>query len=165
MIGQRVHWSVRVCGPQSLLEGRARTKYIYFIHYFVFFFMDNAGGLCWLWLWEQAPCSYSFSSRLHDGCCSPALTFDLHLKELEEMSLSHNTIRVTNVIYVYFHILSQCIILKCVQYIQYSRCFMGEQLQGVLQLLNGTVLYNKLELYCLKANFKTRWQSNQIKIN
>lgn len=44
-------------------------------------FVDCSGGLCWLWLWEQAPCSYSFSDRLYDGC-SPAMTkFYLHLRK------------------------------------------------------------------------------------
>lgn len=89
-------------------------------HYCLFIFMDYAGGLCRLWLWEQAPRSYSFSSGLYEGC-SRALTFHLHFRRnwKEHLWGSHNTILGTNVtlFYLFAFVFCQCIILRCEQYV------------------------------------------------
>lgn len=115
-----------------------KTEMYFILLTLLSFPLDCAGGLRWLRLWEQAACSYSFSACVGEAC-SPTLTkFYLHLrKNWKKQSLkSHNAILGTYVSMfylfecIYFYFLSQCIILKCVHYIQLvfygwrvTRCF------------------------------------------
>lgn len=63
----------------SVLTAKLVREQTKLFHSLLCFFppMDYAGGICRLWLWEQAPRSYSFSSCLYEGR-SPALTLYLH---------------------------------------------------------------------------------------
>lgn len=130
LMGVLLHdWAARaLIGPSVLtawlVGGQSANKIkLYFINSSSF--MDYAGGLRRLWLWEQAPCSDSFCSRLDEGW-SPALTLSsAPHKEVENISwrqpqhhCGHFCYTVLFVL-IYFHILSQFIILKRVQYTVY----------------------------------------------
>lgn len=74
---------------------------------------DSAGGLCRLRLWEQAPCSYSFSSCFHEGWC-PAVMFQQHLTKNWKNVFKATTpcwvlVLFCCVCFNLFLILSQCI--------------------------------------------------------
>ena len=93
--------------------------------------MDYAGGLRRLWLWEQAPCSDSFGSRL-DEDWRPALTLSAPQKEMEIVSLRQPQHHSGHFCFICFNLFSNSEpIHHFKMYAVYCilKCFMGEQLQ------------------------------------
>lgn len=116
--------------------------------------LSLSGGLCWLWLWEQAPCSHSFSDRLYDSC-SPAMTgFYLHLRKnwnkLFLEMLQHCSGHLCSAVVWLcssIQILSQCIIFKYVQ------VFFGRTVKRLFT--DVTVLHNNIHwVFCLYYSFQ-----------